>query len=195
MHNFDNEVNKILSEVSFMDGLKTFGRGVVDIAKVGASIAGAEFTVGDAVNKFLSGVTDNYGTKTTEYDNIKTENLASLVSAMKEDKFKINSKNDLAAASNLLIVKNFFNNVVKNYKLQELKNSITNITKSLLKNKLDKKIVVSELNILSPVDIKNVKNIKDVNSFLKWLFSLHEGYTYKQALTHFFEFIFDATKS
>jgi hypothetical protein len=195
MHNFDNEVNKILSEVNFMDGLKTFGRGVVDIAKVGASIAGAEFTVSDAVNKFLSGVTDNYGTKTTEYDNIKTENLASLVSAMKEDKFKINSKNDLAAASNLLIVKNFFNNVVKNYELQELKNSITNVTKSLLKNKLDKKIVVAELNILSPVDIKNAKNIKDVNSFLKWLFTLHEGYTYKQALTHFFEFVFDATKS
>lgn len=188
MHNFDNEVNKILSEVSFMDGLKTFGRGVVDIAKVGASIAGAEFTVSDAVNKFLSGVT-------TEYDNIKTENLASLVSAMKEDKFKINSKNDLAAASNLWIVKNFFNNVVKNYELQELKNSITNVTKSLLKNKLDKKIVVAELNILSPVDIKNAKNIKDVNSFLKWLFTLHEGYTYKQALTHFFEFVFDATKS
>lgn len=186
MSKFDEEVNKILLEANFINGLKTFAQGAEGLLNTAAPLAGASFSVNKDVYSFLDSINKDIDTP-TKYDTLKIDNVLSKMVDSKEDTLKTNQLNDFLQPKNKIVIKKFLD-MHKNYTLKNIKKSIKSTTKTIINN-LNKKIVDTDLNKFSTVSISNTSSINDVNTFLKWLFSLHKNQTYKEALNHFFVFL------
>jgi hypothetical protein len=187
MSKFDHEVNKILFEVSFMTGLANVGQGLLGLTgtalKTAGAVTGATTVMKDLFNIDLNTVINSLATI-----KIPIKNIISTIATSKEDPYKLNAALDFSKSDKLIIIRNFLK-IVENIKISDLQKNMINIFNTNLKGKLNSKINFNELDKLSAADIKIPKNITDVNSFMKWLFTIHVNFTYAQALTHFFEFI------
>jgi hypothetical protein len=200
MSKFDDEVNKFLYEANFVSGLKTFTQGAEGLINTAASLAGASFSVNQDIYKFLDSINNDYSssdrvTRTTvsKYDSLKPQTAIQFLSNVKEDPFKSSPENDLSSPNNILGVKNFLKSF-SNTNFLTFKNTIKSSTKSIVGN-LSKNISPADLNKFSSSSVSSPQNITDLNTYLKWIFSIHQGLTYKKALDHFFSFVLNSTES
>lgn len=203
MSKFDEEVNKILLEVNFMDNVKSTAKGVLGgvgdvlggtlgLAKIGAGMLGSKLTYAEPIENFLKGDSKNQPNQPNKeqqknLENIKMSKFLFEVNKIKKDIYKTKPENDFSSFKNKQILQNFLKANEK-FSLLDFSKSINQNTLRTT-NSFDKIISDTELIKFSNVDIKTMSGLQDMGANLKWLYSIHKNETYAAALTHLYNFL------
>lgn len=206
MSKFDEEVNKILLEINFMDNIKSAAGsiksaardvlgGTLGLAKTGASLLGSRLTYAEPIENFIKDDSKNKPNKPNQpnkeqqknLENVKMSKFLFEVSKIREDIYKTRPENDFSSFKNKQILENFLKANEK-FSLLDFSKSINQNTLRTT-NSFDKIISDTELIKFSNVDIKTMSGLQDMGANLKWLYSIHKNETYAAALTHLYNFL------
>ena len=201
MSKFDDEVNKILLEAGFFDGLGDAARGVVGLTKgaggLAATMLGSKLTVAEPIENFLKGNPNTKATSTSTNTNTNTstnnnsskdlsmEKISKFIFELKkitEDAYKTTPSNNFSLLKNKNILIDFLT-VNEKLTLKEFVNLIFAISKRSVSN-LNNIIADAGLKQFSNVDITKLQGPQDNNVYIKWLYSLHKNETYNVAIEH-----------